>query len=75
MHPNAEILHKFYRPCEVAEILGTHRTTVFRWARSGVLPKLIYLTPKRAVFVRSEIEAWLADRAGARGATQAIKAT
>jgi excisionase family DNA binding protein len=61
-------LRQFWRPSEVAEILGTHRTTVYRWAKSGVLPPLVYLTPARAVFRRAEIDAWLAERAAERAA-------
>jgi excisionase family DNA binding protein len=68
-------LRQFWSPSEVAEILGTHRTTVYRWAKSGVLPPLVYLTPSRAVFRRAEIDAWLADRASEREAARHRGAT
>jgi len=57
---------QFWSPSEVAHMLGTHRTTVFRWARAGLLPRPIYLTPHKPVFRRAEIAAWLAERAAAR---------
>lgn len=61
-------LRQFWRPSEVAEILGTHRTTVYRWAKSGILPPPVYLTPTKAVFRCAEIDAWLADRTAERAA-------
>ena len=57
---------QFWSVNEVAEILGVHRTTVFRWVKAKVLPKPIYLTPDRPVFSRVEIDAWIAERAAAR---------
>jgi predicted DNA-binding transcriptional regulator AlpA len=57
---------QFRSPSEVAHILGTHRATVFRWARAGVLPRPVYLTPHKPVFRRAEIDAWLAERAAER---------
>jgi len=62
MHPSTKAQRQFWSPTELAEILGTHRTTVFRWVRSGNLPKPIYLTPDRPVFSKAEVEAWLAGR-------------
>ena len=58
---------------ELAQILGKHRTTVTRWVNKGALPKPIYLTPERPVFFRDEIDAWLAERAAARGQAAAVK--
>jgi excisionase family DNA binding protein len=63
MHSRTKAQRQFWSPTELAEILGTHRTTVFRWVRSGNLPKPIYLTPDRPVFSKTEVEAWLAGRA------------
>jgi excisionase family DNA binding protein len=74
MHPKSQAQRQFWSPSELAEILGTHRTTVFRWVKSGILPRPIYLTRDRPVFSRAEIDAWLAERtrtpiaAGARAA-------
>ena len=63
MHRRTRAHRQFWSPKELAEVLGIHRTTVFRWVRSGVLPKPIYLTQDRPVFCRAEIDAWLAERA------------
>ncbi len=68
MHLRTQPQRQFWSPSEVAHMLGTHRTTVFRWARAGVLPRPVYLTPHKPVFRRAEIDAWLAERAAEREA-------
>jgi predicted DNA-binding transcriptional regulator AlpA len=57
---------QFWSVGEVAEILGVHRTTVFRWVKAKILPEPIYLTPDRPAFSRAEIDAWIAERTAAR---------
>ncbi len=66
MHLRTQPQRQFWSPSEVAHILGTHRTTVFRWARTGLLPRPVYLTPTKPVFCRAEIDAWLAERTAER---------
>lgn len=69
MYLRTQPKRQFWSASEVAHMLGTHRTTVFRWARDGLLPRPIYLTPTKPVFLRAEIEAWLAERAAEREAS------
>ena len=68
MHVQSSAQRQFWSVNEVAQILGTHRTTVHRWVKAEILPKPIYLAPGRPVFSRAEIDAWLAERAAARAA-------
>lgn len=37
---------KFLRPSDVAEIYGIHRSTIFRWIKTGKLPEPKRLTPR-----------------------------
>jgi predicted DNA-binding transcriptional regulator AlpA len=57
---------QYWNQSELADILGKHRTTIFRWVKAGVLPRPIYLTSTQPVFRRAEIEAWLEERASSR---------
>ena len=75
MHLRTQPQRQFWSPSEVAHMLGTHRTTVFRWARAGVLPRPVYLTPTKPVFRRAEIDAWLAERTADREAPPGPGAT
>ena len=46
---------------EVADLLGIARPTVYAWAAEGRLPS-VPLSPRKIVFRRSSIAAWLAER-------------
>jgi predicted DNA-binding transcriptional regulator AlpA len=39
------------------------KTTVHGWERAGKFPRRIYLSPRKVVWKKAEIDAWLADRA------------
>ena len=57
---------KYIRPQELATMLAVHRTTLWRWVRDGHLPRPVQLGPNTVAWDLTEIEAWLAARAGAR---------
>lgn len=63
-------------PKELCVKLGLSRTTLYELIKTGAFPRPIDLTPTgtRTGFLVSEIEAWLAERAAARGRPRAAAA-
>lgn len=57
---------KLLTPQQVAEALNVSRTTLWRYERAGIIPGRIRLSPKKTGFLKSEIEAFLEDRAKQR---------
>jgi len=56
-------LDKFLSIKEVIEVTGLSRTTVWRLGRDGQFPKSRQISPGRRAFLRSEIEAWIREKA------------
>ena len=46
----------------VADLLGVHRTTLWRWERSGALPPRRSFGPNTVGWIESEIAAFIASR-------------
>lgn len=53
---------EIYRPSDLAQRLGVHRATLYRWAAAGTLPAPIRLGANSTGWRRSDIDAWLRDR-------------
>ena len=56
---------KYVRAQELATMLAVHRTTLWRWVRDGHLPRPVQLGPNTVAWNSTQIDAWLASRAGA----------
>jgi prophage regulatory protein len=50
----------------VLEIIPLSPKTIWRLEQHGKFPRRISIAPKRVAWRRSEIEAWIAERAAAR---------
>ena len=61
MSADLQIL-QILRPAEVAETLGVHRSTLWRWRQRGDFPAPLRLGPNAVGFRRSAIEAWIESR-------------
>jgi predicted DNA-binding transcriptional regulator AlpA len=49
-------------PRVVADWIGVDITTIYRWARAGTFVPKVRLGARRVGFLRSAVEAWLADQ-------------
>lgn len=49
-------------PAAAARMLGTHRVTIHRWVKQGILPPPIRITSHKIGWRQSTIEKVLADR-------------
>ncbi len=50
---------------ELLRLVPVHRGTIWRWHRAGQFPAPVRIGSKPA-WVRSEVDAWIADRKEAR---------
>ncbi|MFZ2315995.1 MAG: AlpA family transcriptional regulator [Gammaproteobacteria bacterium] len=57
---------KVLRFPELRQLLGVSRSTVFRWERDKQFPQHIQLGTMSVGWLSTEVEDWLAKRAGAR---------
>jgi len=48
---------RYYRAQQLADSLGITRSTVWRWAASGKLPKAIHLSRRVTVWDADQVEA------------------
>ncbi len=55
---------KYIRAQKLATMLAVHRTTLWRWVHDGHLPRPVQLGPNTVAWDSTEIDAWLAARAG-----------
>lgn len=55
-----------YRPGECARIVGLGRSTLYAWEKQGRFPKRINLAGNVSGWLASDVEAWLASKAGAQ---------
>ena len=53
-------ISEFIPKKEVARILGISVSTVFRWSNDGDLPQPVRLGPNKTMYVRDEIEDYIA---------------
>ena len=53
---------RFIRVNDVMEITGLARSTVWRYVKSGKLPKPIKISNRYTAWRLSEIEAWMAEK-------------
>lgn len=51
-------------PAEAARLLSTHRSTIWRWVRDGLLCQPIRITARKVGWRRSTLEKFLTDRTG-----------
>lgn len=49
-------------PAEAARLLGTHRVTIHRWVKQGILPPPLRITPRKIGWRQSTIENLLTSR-------------
>ena len=54
---------------EVIQAVGLSRQEIWRRRRAGDFPKPVKLGTRRIAFLKSEIEAWIADRVAERDET------
>jgi prophage regulatory protein len=59
------------RMAEVTRAVGLARATVYRMMKTGTFPQAIPLSGSAVGWLRSEVEAWIAERVNARNARQA----
>ncbi len=60
----------FLSEAEVRDLLGAgvSHTTIWRWVRAGSFPKPVQPSgTRRSLFLRAEVEAWVAAQAESRG--------
>lgn len=55
-------LTPFVRPAELAPALGVTVATLYNWIAREILPKPKRIGPNAVGWLRSDIEAWMADR-------------
>lgn len=60
--PAAAGITRTIRRPEVLRKTGLSRTSIYMMERAGQFPKSFLLTPRCAVWVEAEVEAWLASR-------------
>lgn len=60
--PAAAGIKRTIRRPEVLKKTGLSRTSIYMMERAGQFPRSFLLTPRCAVWVEEEIEAWLAKR-------------
>ena len=53
---------RILRPAEVADLLGLHRCTIWRWIKRGDFPEPLQLGRNAVGFRRSDVVAWLDSR-------------
>tara|TARA_B100001142_G_C14324741_1_gene651800 strand:- start:1343 stop:1663 length:321 start_codon:yes stop_codon:yes gene_type:complete len=53
-------ISRFIPKKEVARILGVSVSTVIRWSKTGILPQPFELGPNKTMYVRDEIEDYIA---------------
>lgn len=59
---------KYLRDIDVADRYGIDRSTVHRWARKGIIPRPIRLSPGCSRWIEDELDALDARRAEERTA-------
>ncbi len=52
----------------VMAMLGVSKPTIYLWIKKGAFPKPLKIGPKASGWLKSELDAWVAERAGARRA-------
>ena len=57
---------RIMRPAEVANTLGVHRCTLWRWIKRGNFPAPLQLGRNAVGFRQSDVAAWLDSRAQTR---------
>ena len=55
---------RYIRAQELATRLAVHRSTLWRWVHDGHLPRPVRLGPNTVAWDCTQIDAWLAERAG-----------
>jgi prophage regulatory protein len=51
---------------DVVALTRLSKPTIYKFIASGTFPRQVHLAPQRVVWMRSEILAWIADRAAKR---------
>lgn len=59
---------KILRLPAVMEMVGVSKPTVYLWIRQGRFPQPLRIGPKASGWLASELDSWIAERAGARSA-------
>jgi prophage regulatory protein len=49
---------------EVINKVGLRQSTIYRMIADGTFPKPFEIVPKRNAWIESDIDAWIAERAG-----------
>lgn len=62
---------KYSSDLQLAERYGVHRKTIWRWAKTGVLPQPVQISPGCTRWRADEIEQRDAEREAARDRTAA----
>lgn len=57
------------RPAQVAERIGIHRVTLYKWVREGRFPPPAKLGPNTVAWRASTVEAWLDEQFAAAEVT------
>lgn len=60
---------------QVATKVGLGQSTIYRMIAAGTFPKPFELVPGRVAWIESDIDAWLAERAGKRYQPEATSST
>lgn len=52
----------------VLSTLGVGKTALYRWVKQGEFPAPVKIGPNTSGWLRSEVDAWIDERASRRGA-------
>ena len=55
---------KILRLCDITEILGVSKSTIYKWMKEGSFPPGLLLGPKTRGWFAEDIENWLSERSG-----------
>jgi prophage regulatory protein len=57
---------RIYRVKEVADLIGVHYQTIWKWAREGTFSKAVKISEQVTGWRASDVERWLDQRQGQR---------
>lgn len=72
--PDAQIGAEFLSASQFCELLGIDERTAMRWRGTGCGPKFVRIGPRRVVYRRSDVDAWVAARTFKHRAAEAVAA-
>ena len=56
-----EFAKRFYRLKDVIRVTSLSRSTIYRYAASGLFPKQIEIAPAIVVWLESDVQKWMSE--------------